>query len=407
VIPIVVRDAMTGEVVPGARIHRLRPGHSRFAAKPPLPLFEFLEGPEIVADARGRAEVPRKAGRFRDDCLYVEADGRAWKEVEVPNRVSREGIEVELQKAGSVAIRVPRWSRLGLCSLRMARLDDDDGAVGKAIEAAAVRAASASRPSDGFVRLKRALDRSTLPEPDRDGRLVLTGLEPGLWAVMVEPGKKSDEGKTLLAARVLRISAGSESAVELDVPAVPDAVSFRCRISIPKGWLGTESWLAFLAGDDDLTAGFDEMVPLSGDDRAVELRVARLTPGRYRVRLAGPGWEVPVEVAPPAGDVLLDLPAPWSLTARVESAATSRPVAKAEVQWWSAPAGNASIRGDDEFPDYKATRAIRMAEGFKITSASTRVRVRFSAPGYASATRFFDTKPGASEAVLIKLEKDG
>ena len=105
-VPFVVRDAMSGKTIPGARIHRLRRGYSRFGDTPVLPPFDFLEGPEIVADAGGRAEMPRKAGRFRDDSVYVEAGGWAWKQVEIPKRVSAEGIEVGLQKAGSVAIGV-------------------------------------------------------------------------------------------------------------------------------------------------------------------------------------------------------------------------------------------------------------------------------------------------------------
>ena len=418
VIPVVVRDAISGEVVPGARVHRVKPGYSRFRGLPVLPSFDLLEGPVIVADAAARAEVPRKLARFRDDRLYVEADGHAWKEVELPKRAPSEGIEVELQRAGSLAVRVPRWSRLGPCSLRMARLDDEDiASLRAAIEAAASRGASASRPSDGLVRLMRVPKRATLPEPDRDGRVAVSGLEAGAWAVMIERGKKSasairsllgspgEEGSALLAARIVTISSGAEAAVEIDAPPIADAVPFRCRIAIPKGWLATETWQATLAGDDDLAAGFDETFPLSGDEQSVELRVARLTPGRYRVRLEGAGWEAPVEVAPPAGDVTIELPAPWLLTARVESAATSRPVANTDVEWWPVPSGRASDRLGDDAPEHETIPAVRMAESFKITAASRRVRVRFSAPGYASATRFFDTKPGGSEEVVIRLEK--
>jgi hypothetical protein len=410
---ITIVDAATRKPIPGARVHRLTLSrtYTRYWGVSNLPSFDLLEGPPLVADAGGRARLPRKLDRFENRRVYAEADGHAWQEVKV-GRDSRAGIEVELEPAGSLALHVDGWKRLGVCSLRMVQIDgpDDLEVMTAALESAAVESRAASRPSDRLVRMATAPKRgATLPEPDARGRVQVSGLEPGTWLVAIQAGRTSGQSNSLIAAKLVKIEAGAETQAELVAPPIPAAVPLRCRIAVPKGWVGSANWEVVLAGDDELTSGLDEAFDLTGDESRIELRVPRVTPGRYRVRIAGAGWEAPIEVGPGAAEIDLALPEPWRLSVRVEGEGASRAPKDATVRWTRVEGAAAESRTADSSDDFDSVPATpgRDADEFIIQAASGRIRVESVAPGHARGVRWFDARPGAKEEARIRLARGG
>ena len=138
-------------------------------------------------------------------------------------------------------------------------------------------------------------------QPDEDGRVRLTGIAPGEYAVRLQYSQNGRNrrgwgGVQILASRELEIASG-ENATRLSLPALHDLVVYS-----PDAKEGQSVWAIAEDGEQERSGYWNYIQGSFGPD--LRARLKGLPAGRYRVQSQGSGRSITIDV--PCGEVLLE-----------------------------------------------------------------------------------------------------
>lgn len=365
---LLVRDAATGEPLPGARVHSHVEGAECGAR-----VFRVLpraDSPEVadlpsdstpdaaclraaplgVAGPEGSLPVPRAGAEE----LHVVADGHAWgRPVPDPDGNCR----ALLAPGGGVRLRIRRWGELeepillacrgaGERVIEFVLPEEEPGWEPEPPEEGA--AASTLEGEEGVETWDVA---RILPGPAPGTEVVLVeGLGVGEWTLQIRRGAPGGEvyGEGRAAVRA---GAVTDLLLEVTPTLAGPRAPVTAVLSIPDGWGAGEGEFEVEVAHNAFIADPGVFVELRGLDLRNRHLLATgratapspegtwpvplapdLPPGRYRVSVHPPGWSAEVVVPPSPREFRLRLPDPATATLVVLDRDTGAPLA-ARVEW--------------------------------------------------------------------------
>jgi hypothetical protein len=372
---LLVVDRETGAPLPSARalVHRESADEWIYDD---YPNPATLGGEALAADAAGRISLGPGKGTTT---VFVVADGRAWRKVEV-GRDGAAATRVALEPGGALRLTVAGWT---------------------ALEEATVFA-QCEEPWRGW----------SLPPPGADGRADYSGIPEGVWTVFVRRGWQWLDGEVYGEGQV-RVSTGAETALTIETtPSSAGApVPVSGTVALPAAWGRRHIRLVFEGAEPrNRTVERSSRFEALGDGTPTPFALGPMPPGEYEVTI-DPQYYLRVTVQAGGGEFAFRVPPPGTLVVRVVDDATDAPVAGAGV-WWHTVTDRRSITND-------SASGGDAPGSFRIVAPAGRVVVSASAPGYAPdgwGTSFdpggfvdsrVEVREGAETPVTVRLRRAG